>query len=176
MRSIMRVLFALFILRNCHSPPRRFCKRRIWGESLDRVWSILNTFKPVSKPAPKVQTRLVPSRLAQRFTFCVAPRFKANDRFASSAWAACRVSFGKLTVNVDSVDNSQRPRPRKPLPQATSIVRYASRCRKPRDLPQIPSRQLLRAFQRPLLAQQQTAAATCIDGRLQLRLLPTPTS
>jgi hypothetical protein len=43
MRGVMRVLFALFILRICHNPPRRISKPGIWGESFGRVCSKLIT-------------------------------------------------------------------------------------------------------------------------------------
>jgi hypothetical protein len=45
MRGVMRVLFALFILRICHSPPKRISKPGIWGELLGWVWSKLTTLK-----------------------------------------------------------------------------------------------------------------------------------
>jgi hypothetical protein len=38
-------LFALFILRNCHDPPRRISKPGMWGELSGWVCSKLNTLK-----------------------------------------------------------------------------------------------------------------------------------
>jgi hypothetical protein len=45
MRSVMRVLFALFVLRNFHNPPRRISKRGIWSKLLGWVCSKLTTLK-----------------------------------------------------------------------------------------------------------------------------------
>ena len=43
MRGVMRVLFAPFIFRICHSPPRRISKPRVWDEVLGSVCSKLIT-------------------------------------------------------------------------------------------------------------------------------------
>jgi hypothetical protein len=45
MRGVMRVLFAFFILRICHSSPKRISKPGIWRELLGWVWSKLTTGK-----------------------------------------------------------------------------------------------------------------------------------
>ena len=45
MRSVTRVLFALLVLWNCHNPPKRISKRRIWGKLLGWVCSKLTTLK-----------------------------------------------------------------------------------------------------------------------------------
>ena len=45
MRRVMRVLFALFVLRNFHNPPGRISKRGIWGKLLGWVCSKLTTLK-----------------------------------------------------------------------------------------------------------------------------------